>query len=117
MVVIFGYFTHILTHFSVSIFKLNTNAYLNNIKLLFHRYFSDGLEEDETDVGFARSSSRRQQWARRSSELKRSMLVGLKLARSEDEEPEPEAMTFVTFREGQPKVRTGASLMGDQNFV
>ncbi|KAG8195088.1 hypothetical protein JTE90_029667 [Oedothorax gibbosus] len=77
----------------------------------------EGFEADEADLNFSRSSSRRQQWARRSSELKRSMLVGLKLAKTEDEEPEPEAMTFVTFKEGQPKVRTGASIVTDHNFV
>ncbi|GIY93161.1 probable cation-transporting ATPase W08D2.5 [Caerostris extrusa] len=75
-------------------------------------------DEDAEVANSSRRSSRRHDWMRRSSELRHSMLVGLKLAKADSVEEEPEeTVSFVTFREGRSRVRTGTSFSSDQNFV
>lgn len=71
---------------------------------------------DETDVAISRHSSRRFQWGRQSSELRHSMRIGLKLAKaseSMDESP-PEALSFVTFKDGRHRLREAEN---GQDFV
>ncbi|GFQ95273.1 probable cation-transporting ATPase 13A3 [Trichonephila clavata] len=78
----------------------------------------ENFNDEDADIPFSRHSSRRQQWMRRSSELRHSMLVGLKLSKGDSmEEESEETMSFVTFREGKSKVKTGSSIHSDQNFV
>ncbi|CAL1273351.1 unnamed protein product [Larinioides sclopetarius] len=79
----------------------------------------DDFNDEDADIAISsRRSSRRHEWMRRSSELRHSMLVGLKLAKADSVEEEPEeTVSFVTFREGRSRVRTGTSINSDQNFV
>lgn len=77
--------------------------------------FADDLSGDESDAASSRqSNSRKIQWRRRSSD---SQKVGLKLARTgdpADDESPPEALSFVTFKDGRHKL---ADENDGQDFV
>ncbi|XP_054717566.1 probable cation-transporting ATPase W08D2.5 [Uloborus diversus] len=77
----------------------------------------DAYGKDEPDTAISRHSSWRQHWARQSSELRHSMMVGLKLAKNSepvDEAPE-EVMSFVTFKDGRHRFQP--SMNNGQDFV
>lgn len=73
------------------------------------RYEIASMEEnyDESDAAITRQSSRRFQWKRQSSEARHSLTVGLKLAKNADsvnDESPPEALSFVTFKDGRHRL-------------
>ncbi|XP_035227275.1 probable cation-transporting ATPase 13A4 [Stegodyphus dumicola] len=76
----------------------------------------DEYGSDEVDAAITRHSSRRYNWTRQSSDLRHSMLVGLKLAKSSETDDSPdEALSFVTFKDGRHKVN--ATVNNSQDFV
>lgn len=73
---------------------------------------------EESESAITRQSSRRFQWKRQSSEARHSFTSGLKLSKNTDSaesaESPPEALSFVTFKDGRHKI---AQENNGQDFV
>lgn len=76
----------------------------------------DNDSEDEADAAISRHSSKRFNWTRQSSELRNSLRVGLKLSKQEEsiDESPPEALSFVTFKDGRHRLKEDSN---GQDFV
>ncbi|XP_015912736.2 polyamine-transporting ATPase 13A3 [Parasteatoda tepidariorum] len=82
-------------------------------------FLRDEFGDDEIDACVTRSSIKRLQLRRQSSDIRNSVRVGLKLSKSESiDERAEETVAFVTFKEGRSNTfQTGTSISNEQNFV